>query len=449
MSSQFTRLPNLLLEQLSKGRVVPFIGSGLSINAGLPDWRQLLEGLAELKIGRALNAQAANIQQAISAGQYELAADALSLVLGDQLGRAINDLLDSSLAKPTVVHRLLGSVRWPAVITTNYDALLSQAFAPTLEHATWADDAKMEQLLHSAAPHIMFAHGTLQRTETIVLTPEHYRQCLRHPAYRTYLKVIFTHYTVLFLGFGFSDRDVNWLLEDLRADFGFSEFPHFALVAESQDLALRIPYLRRNFNVEIIPYSPSAISHPEVEEFVRRIVDHSSGGGLGTSAIEGLGALERQRDQLSAAEYMQAYAATCKGLSQIGYVRTAWVSLQSELRRAGECFPLPDRLKLNLDLAELMMTDGEFESAHRVLQSFSQLPLMTEVDVQLVQQFAKTWFVAAYECYYGDTPGQAFNLALSAGCAESDLAEMRVQIALLQFLHGDEAPANGVNSAVR
>ena len=257
MSSQFTRLPHLLLERLSMGRVVPFIGSGLSINAGLPDWRQLLEGLADMKSPTMPDALAAEIKRAISTGQYELAADALSQALGGDLARGIGELLDSSSTRPTTVHNLLASVRWPAVITTNYDPLLSRAFAPTVEHVTWLDDSKIENVLRSALPHIMFAHGALHRPETIVLTPERYRKCLRHPAYRTYLKVVFTHYTVLFLGFSFSDRDVNWLLEDLRADFGFSNFPHFALVAESPDLGLRAPFLRQNFNVEVVPYVSS------------------------------------------------------------------------------------------------------------------------------------------------------------------------------------------------
>lgn len=440
MNSPFTRLPPFLLEQLSKRRVVPFAGAGLSINAGLPDWRGLLGRLAESKNIGLPETLTAKIKRAISVGQYELAADAISRSLGQELSSRVAEILDTGSTAPTAVHHLLASVRWPAIVTTNFDPLLSKAFSPTVEALSWLDDGKIEQVLRSATPHIMFAHGMLQRHESIVLTPEHYRKCLRHPAYRTYLKVVFTHYTVMFLGFSFSDRDVNWLLEDLREDFGLSDLPHFALVADSPDLELRKSFLRQNFNVEVIPYSPSNDLHPEVESFIRRIADHCSGSTLDASAVEELDTMQSRRAGLSRTEYLSLFAATCKGLSQSGYARTAWISLQSEFHRTGEDLPLHDRLKVGLDLAELMMADGEFESAHRLLHSFSQLPLISELNPGLVQQFAQSWFQAAYDSYY-DTV-QAFEFARSAGTPEMDLAEMRIQLALLQFLNGNEESTN-------
>jgi hypothetical protein len=441
MSSPFTRLPPFLLEQLSKRRVVPFVGAGLSINTGLPDWRGLLQGLTESKNIHLSDALTVKIKQAISAGHYELAASALSESLGREMSSSVTELLGRGSTAPTAVHYLLASVRWPAIITTNFDPLLSNAFSPTLEALTWLDDVKIEQVLRSATPHIMFAHGMLQRYESIVLTPEHYRKCLRHAAYRTYLKVIFAHYTVLFLGFSFSDRDVNSLLEDLREDFGLSDFPHFAVVADSQDLELRKSFLRQNFNVEVIPYSPSSASHPEVEEFVRRIVDHCCGSTLNASAVGELDAVQRLRTGVSRTEYVRLFASTCKGLSQSGYTRTAWISLQSEFHRAGEGLPLHDRVRVGLDLAELMMIDGEFESANSLLCSFSQLPLLSDLEPELVQQVARTWFQAAYECYY-ETRIQALELADAAGTPESDLVEMRTQLALFQFLSGNEESTN-------
>lgn len=157
-------------------------------------------------------------------------------------------------------------------------------------------------------------------------------------------------------------------------------------------------------------------------------------------AVRDLDKAHDQKEELSRTAYLQLFAATCKGLSQSGYVRTAWISLQSEFNRLSEELPLHDGLEIGLKLVDLMIGDGEFESAHRFLHSFSQLPQLTELNPEIVQKFAQAWFQVAYESYYETE--QAFELARSAGTSQADLAEMCTQLSLLRFLNGNEEPAN-------
>ena len=45
MAESELSLPTFLKSQLKAGRVIPFLGAGISMNAGLPDWPGLLERL--------------------------------------------------------------------------------------------------------------------------------------------------------------------------------------------------------------------------------------------------------------------------------------------------------------------------------------------------------------------------------------------------------------------
>jgi hypothetical protein len=431
-----TTLPPSLIDDLSCGRVVPFIGAGLSRRAGLPDWPQLLIALISAAAARGLSvAIGKQIRDASARGQYELASDALATHLGDQLGSALAEILDPPGLDLPLVHTLLATVSWPAVITTNFDNLLPRAFGAHTRTITWLDRPGMENVLRSHSPHIMFAHGALEQPGSIVLTTEGYRRCLRDAAYRTYLKSVFTNYTVLFLGFSFTDRDVLWLLEDLRETFGASKTPHFALVATSDTSDLRVDSLRQNFNIEAIVYTPTDSTHPEFETLLRQVVDHCPGPRRDLAST--LDALKVKQPGLDAVEYLRQYAETCRQLSESGYSRSAWVSLQAELHRAERDLALQDRVVLSMVLARLEIADAQYESASNLLYGLSALPLHEGIDAATLREFANLWFHAGFQSYRADVPNAALMLAREAGCKQSQLDALDTYTALFTFLHGD------------
>jgi hypothetical protein len=415
-------LPPELLQQLKRSRVVPFIGAGLSITAGLPNWEHLLRALLHYANGNGLlRPEAREIECAIDSREFELAADELVNGLGSQFAEALTTVLRGPNCQPTAVHRLIGSVLWPAVITTNYDDMVPMTTNSDIKRLTWLDDAALGAVLRRAEPHLLMAHGCLDQPETIVLTVPQYRECLRHPAYRTYLKIMCSQYSMLFLGFSFTDRDINWLLEDLRHEFGQTDVPHFAVMSSENAGELRRRSLKSNFNIHVLPYDNENGQHGAVERFLRSVVDHSPPERIidKSGGLRDLVALTNRRAELPAEEYLDKFAETCRGLARLGYARTSWVELQRALNEVKADISVVSRTRQTLALVDLMVSDGQHWLAGQHMQDISELPLQEEVPDALLSEFCKCWFELGVANYQSDVLRRALALAGTATASEA------------------------------
>ena len=94
MSSPLAPLPSLLVSQLRAGRVIPFLGAGLSRAAGLPDWQELLGVIVSWGEGRGISpTRAALIREEIAQRKFLQVANALQRDLGDALFDALREIL--------------------------------------------------------------------------------------------------------------------------------------------------------------------------------------------------------------------------------------------------------------------------------------------------------------------------------------------------------------------
>lgn len=440
MISTESPLPSELLRQLQRSRVVPFIGAGLSVSSGLPDWEQLLRELLGYAGSRGLLRSAApEIEHAITTQQFELAADELVNGLGDYFADALRTVLRRPDLQPSTLHRMIATVMWPAVITTNYDDLLPSAISVNIRKLTWLDDADLGAALRRAEPHLLLAHGCLDQPKTLVLTIAQYRECLRHPPYRTYLKIMCSQYSLLFLGFSFTDRDIQSLLEDLRHEFGQTDIPHFALMSADQAGELRRRNLKSNFNIHVLPYSLENGQHSAVERFVRSVIDHCPAQQIidKSGGLRDLASLAGRRATLTAQEYLEQFTETCRGLARLGYARTSWVALHSVLNQVKNEIPVSDRLRQTLALVDLMVADGQYRSASQQMQEVSKLPLQQELPSPLLCDFCRRWFEVGVANYQSDVPRQALALARASNCSEEIVAVMEAQLELFDLLHGE------------
>ena len=193
-----SKIPVRLIDAVRKRNVVPLIGAGFSKQAGdaFPNWRQLMSLLNEraLAIGRISKKQSKEIKGLLDRGQFLMAGEALRTDLpSDVFQTVLEEQFNPKWAKPTLVHRALFRLRPPMILTTNYDALLEDAYAVeyqksaavlTSRNVTEVQLALLSDRLPDY-PIIFKIHGSIRDYDTIILSERDYRDLLyRNPGDR-------------------------------------------------------------------------------------------------------------------------------------------------------------------------------------------------------------------------------------------------------------------------
>lgn len=278
-----TVIPNVppeLLEKFAADKCVAYIGAGLSAGAGLPLWDKTLRQMIEWSATRLIPLpDAAELNRLIDEKDFLTVADTIVEAMGDGRFREfITSVFRRAGLAPTETHKLLPEIPFAAVLTSNYDKLVESAYAvvrngaspPTYTHL---DRAELSGVLASAEFHVLKTHGDVDRINSIVLSRRQYRSLMHdNEAYKIYLQQTFLSKSVLFLGFSLTDPDLLLVLDALRVCFRDDTPPHFALMDKTNLSGIKADRFRRDYNVHIIGYEPSAPSHPEVGDFLREII---------------------------------------------------------------------------------------------------------------------------------------------------------------------------------
>ncbi len=211
-----------IVKAMHEGNAAIFVGAGLSKASGFVDWRGLLKEIADdLKL---------NIDQEtdlIAVAQYHL---------NKQTNRAkLDRLIVEAFTKDTVLsenHRLLANLPLDTVWTTNYDKLIEQAFA---EAHRRVDVKRTAESLQRPLPErnvtIYKMHGDVDSPQDAVLTKEDYETYdLNRELFSIKLKGDLIGKTFLFIGFSFTDPNIEYILSRIRSLLGKDKGEHYCVM---------------------------------------------------------------------------------------------------------------------------------------------------------------------------------------------------------------------------
>jgi len=195
-----------LADHANHGRLVLFLGAGLSRSAGLPLWKELLEQLARIEGTTELKAlgelspldAAAILDRRFRAKGHELKAETARLTTTPCFGLG---------------HALLAALPVTERVTTNYDECI--------EHSLTAAGRKLSVLpyhpIQSEADWLLKLHGTISEPNNIVITREDYlRYESRRGALYGIVQAMMLTRHILFLGFSLKDENFNILVDEVR-----------------------------------------------------------------------------------------------------------------------------------------------------------------------------------------------------------------------------------------
>lgn len=210
------------LGELLEGNAALFAGAGLSAAAGYVDWRELIRPLSvELELDIELESDL------VAVAQFHVNAHGYNR---HRLHQAVIEALSPD-NPPTENHKLLARLPIRTWWTTNYDKLIETA----LRDAGKVVDVK------SAVPQLATTrpgrdatiykmHGDVDRPDQAVATRDDYeRYSTDRGAFITALAGDLVSKTFLFLGFSFTDPNLEQVLSRVRLTFRENQRRHFAV----------------------------------------------------------------------------------------------------------------------------------------------------------------------------------------------------------------------------
>jgi hypothetical protein len=208
--------------ELQSGDAALFIGAGLSKPSGFVDWKELMREVAsELRL------DVERESDLIALAQYHI---------NERGGRSrINRLLIDEFTKDSTLtenHRLIATLPIRTIWTTNYDELLETAFR---EARRRPDVKTTKENLAITLPNrdvvIYKMHGDCRQPQDAVLTKEDYETYTeKREVFSTALKGDLVERTFLFVGFSFTDPNIDYILSRIRGLLGQNQRGHYCVM---------------------------------------------------------------------------------------------------------------------------------------------------------------------------------------------------------------------------
>ena len=345
-----------LRQNLLAGRVIPFVGAGVSMavtdraaKTVFPSWKELLSSAADCLDLQQKHAEANVVRALLSLGEpdYLDIARRSQESLGGYWHEFLRQHLDPDLRKIDPNSLALAEAVWglgsKLIITTNFDRVLNWACPADSRQnlRIWNIEASAE-LLHfirsgSDNPTVWHLHGSIDQGDRIILTSDSYRSLyptasdseVKYAAALLSLRFLLASHTLLFVGFSLDDpyfrSQLEWMGKVLPGVM------HYALVRRSQAGKLAKMGL---------PVNP--------------VVFEDHGGPL----IDTLSNLAE--------------------ISRLGQSSSQAVRAMQDLHRTSDA----KGLEALLELVSLLLAEGK--DFHTILEKLSQLRLGTD-DLQLMQ----------------------------------------------------------------
>jgi hypothetical protein len=209
-------------QALQDGHAALFIGAGMSRPSGFVDWRGLMSEIAH-DLGLNVDQES----DLIAVAQY---------CFNKYQGRdRLNQLLINELTKDAVLtenHRLIASLPVDTIWTTNYDTLIEQSMSSAHKRL---DVKTTQESLATTLPGrdatLYKMHGDISQPHEAVVTKDDYETYHeKREAFSIALKGDLLEKTFLFLGFSFSDPNIDHILSRIRALLGRHQRSHYCII---------------------------------------------------------------------------------------------------------------------------------------------------------------------------------------------------------------------------
>lgn len=210
------------VRDLNEGTASIFAGAGMSVPAGYVNWSELM-----VEIVQDLGLDIEHEKDLVSLAQFHVNENQTR----SKLNRKILEEFTED-AKETGNHRIIARLPLSSIWTTNYDQLLERTFQK--ENKVVDVKYRNNQLLTTKPKRdvvIFKMHGDVNHPDEAILTKEQYEQY--HSTHEPFINALageLTTKTFLFIGFSFTDPNLDYVLSRLNFRFNKHKRQHYCFV---------------------------------------------------------------------------------------------------------------------------------------------------------------------------------------------------------------------------
>jgi hypothetical protein len=209
-------------KELHSRNAAAFVGAGFSMSAGYVNWEELLKD-----VFTDLGLDPKKEHDLVSVAQYSV-----NKAGGHRHGLTRTILHNIGIAKkPTKGHRILANLPIHTFWTTNYDKLIETSLEeakkiPDVKHTL--DDLSTTKPARDVIVYKM--HGDVSDSTNAVITKDDYeRYPFKMGQFASLLKGDLIQKTFLFLGFSFTDPNIDFILSRVRAVLEDNQREHYCI----------------------------------------------------------------------------------------------------------------------------------------------------------------------------------------------------------------------------
>lgn len=271
-----------LQKKFQNRQVIPFIGAGLSMPYGVPDWATLIRECADA-FGAADKDNGIYkmiIERNLKEYDYWEAVRIIKRYLGrteEDIQQFVQKKIKSCI--PKEINKIennysdLGHEGFELYFTTNYDHII-QKYIDTEYNGINLKDLKenLQELVYKPdAKRVFHLHGNISDVSSIVLSEEKYKELYSTEVYKKLFSLFSGTKTFLFLGFSFDDIFIRKIIQDNRE---FFKSKHYIILPNPDEK--KVDELKKEYNIETISYNPDTSSHTEE---IKKILKQVCSGG--------------------------------------------------------------------------------------------------------------------------------------------------------------------------
>ncbi len=242
--------PDNLIETISSGNCVLFLGAGAAREAGAPVGNELATLLADRFEKHDISTH--NLREFVDVLETTSGVDR------QEIDKAIVETLQKT--SPSNAHLFLPGFVWQAIFTTNYDRLIEIAYdiyrtsrgEPPLQRCNVVNGLQDQvRLDNRSSVNLYKLHGCISsigQGNPLVLSSRDYRNTRkkRQRMLRT-LKMLAVEHSILFIGYSFADQYLSELLDDIQQESPYHHHRTMFLVIPELTASYEEYFQSRNF----------------------------------------------------------------------------------------------------------------------------------------------------------------------------------------------------------